>query len=189
MRELIFWIIYIIGGALFVLFTIKANKIGRARGNILSSKGNILYSLPLVYRGELFWIICWIIGLVIYPSIVSVSMGVVPLVMPLITFSSIFFLKFKGFLEKRDRGEKRYVKNHINEWTKQLPAEVKLKSINYAMNSNRDIINGRVIIFLCSNSDIQGVNWSYLGGLLEKEINQPLIIQIKLNNKNVYPLL
>lgn len=57
------------------------------------------------------------------------------------------------------------------------------------MNSNRDIINGRVIIFLCSNSDIQGVNWSYLGGLLEKEINQPLIIQIKLNNKNVYPLL
>ncbi|HDX9588451.1 TPA: hypothetical protein ROX98_001402 [Bacillus pseudomycoides] len=187
MRELIFWIIYVIGGTLFVLFTIKANKIGRA--STLSSKGNILYSLPLVYQGELFWIICWIIGLVIYPSVISVSMGIVPLVMPLITFSSIVFLKFKEVLEKRDRGEKGYVNNHINEWIKQLPVGVKLKSINYAMNSNRDIINGRVIIFLSSNSDIQGANWSHLGGLLEKEINQPLIIQIKLNNKSVYPLL
>ena len=42
----------------------------------------------------------------IYPSIVSFSMGILPLLMPLITLSSVVFLKFKEALEKRDRGEK-----------------------------------------------------------------------------------
>lgn len=162
---------------------------GKVRKNILSGKGNILYSLSLVYRGELFWLIFWIIGLMIYPSSVSVSMGLFPLLMPLITLSSVVFLKFKEILEKRDRGERRYVKNRIKNWEKQLPAGAKVKTINYAICSNQDIINGRVIIFLRSSSDMQGVNWAYFGELLEKEINQPLIMQIKLNNKNVYPLL
>jgi len=189
LKELIFWIIYITGGALFAFFTIKANKREKVRRNILSGKGNILYSLSLVYRGELFWLIFWIIGLMIYPSIVSFSMGILPLLMPLITLSSVVFLKFKEALEKRDRGEKRYVRNHIKKWEKQLPAGNKVKTIHYAICSNQNTINGRVIIFLRSDSDIQGVNWSYFGELLEKEINQPLIMQIKLNNKNVYPLL
>lgn len=187
LKGVVFWLLFIIGGAFFVLLTIRANKVNKANENTIWGKSNILRSLPLVYKGELTWIVCWILGIIIYPSRLSYIMGIFPLLMPLLTLGSILMIYInEGLKNNREKG---YVKPCIMKWAKQLPPDFRVSSVNYSLHRNHNIINGRVIIHLYSKSDIDEVNWDYFGGLLEQDIDQPIIIQIKLNDKNIYPIL
>jgi hypothetical protein len=188
LKELVFWLLFVIGGAFFVLFTLKANKADKATENTMWGKGNILHTLPLVYKGELLWIVCWILGILVYPSRISYIIGFLPLLMPLITLGSILLIKINNG-SGSNRGLKGQVKQHITIWSRQLPCEIKLESVDYSLHRNRQIINGRIIIHLYSKASNEEVDWNYFGHLLEKSIKQPLIIQIKLNDRVIYPLL
>lgn len=185
--EICFWILYLLGGIFFGLLTLKVNKGKNEAKNSMWVSSTSIYPLNLLVLGEIIWILCWSIGYMLYPNNLSLILGFFPILMPLITFGSLIIVKYKYVKRNFNREIKGEIKTKIKNWEKELPPEVKIKYINYELDKHRDVINGRVIIYMVNKKNFSSFNWTEYGKSLESFIMQPIIIQIKLNEELVYP--
>ena len=187
MNQLLFWLLFTLGGATFVYCTYKANKDNK-KDNLLLGIGNISSSLNRIYLGEFTWIILWLLGVLIFSNKLAYFLGVLPFMMLLITWGSIMLIKVTDMFRRINRNKKvkPYIDNSVKEWKKDLPKHLKINSVFSIINEHNGIMNGRLVLELsCSQKD--HIDWGYHGRCLEDIINQPIMIEIKLNNESVYP--
>ncbi|MFJ8529311.1 hypothetical protein [Bacillus sp. NPDC094106] len=185
--KLSFWMLYIVGGLFFILFTYKANKTYEENQNSLLGLFTTLNSFRLIILGESIWLICWIIGIVIYPNHLTFALGILPVLMPLTTFFSVFLLKYHELQKNHNSKTKKRIKHNIKNWEAELPIDIKVKRTIISVDQHKEVINGRITIYLKGRDSSSEVDWLEYGYLLEGIIKHPIIVQIHLNEEVVYP--
>lgn len=187
MLSVVFWILYTFGGAVFILLVYIANSQDKKNRMSFWSYLSVGDSLKLILLGEVIWIILWCIGFVIDPTKISFWVGCLPLLMPAITFSSIFLLKLSDIRSDGSTKVKETIKIKVRDWKMMLPINIKNSYIYLAIDEHRDMITGRIVIEFKTKKEFDNIDWEKYGDILKNSIGGAIILQIKLNGELVYP--
>ncbi|OAB30208.1 hypothetical protein PMSD_20700 [Paenibacillus macquariensis subsp. defensor] len=179
-----FCFLYSIGGIVYYLLLRKARTSNIKLFGLEFSP----FSIQLLLCGEVIWISCWIIGSLFYNNFLTYILGGLPLLIFFKTIRSILVLIYKNHGDHRQtrKNARNLVRPIIQDWAKQLPKNYKLYSTNTSIKEYGNIYNGRVIV-LISGEDNNELEWEYYGDLLKQQLNQPVIMEIRLNDEIVYP--
>ncbi|MDM5326819.1 hypothetical protein [Neobacillus sp. CF12] len=186
MNNLYFWFLYFLGGTTFVYFTYLANQ--RNKKYKFFGFGTLSSSLKMVFGSEITWILLWLFGIKLFPNPVFYIVGIIPISMFLITFGSLLFILISGNFKKmnQNREVKPLINKILKEWKTTLPYQVEVKNVLSFVNSYQGVWNGRIVLELSAPKN-ENINWMHYGEKLKEMINQPVILEIRLNKKSVYP--
>ncbi|TKI54544.1 hypothetical protein E8L90_03285 [Brevibacillus antibioticus] len=187
--QMTFLILYAIGGLAFLGSMLVATH---------SNKGvwlNRHFGMPLLKRkveliifGEVTWFLLWLIGALISKSQLVLLLGVLPIVIGLSTLISYLY-----FIVKKKIGEKnnfdianKIVIPVVKKWAEILPDGTVIENVYCYVKSHNNQLDGRITIEINYTLD-QQIGWDQYVKILQKELRQPVLIEVRSGGKRLYP--
>ncbi|MEK3794444.1 hypothetical protein MKX42_22130 [Paenibacillus sp. FSL R7-0204] len=183
--NVVFWILYIIGGVPFFGLLILDNLIiNKKRFNLISSFPRLLQYFTIA---EGTWVLFWLIGYVLRSSREHLLLGILPCSILLITWLSYSMVIVReAYAQKRKNNVmSKRISPIINKWLDDITDDTLiLNEIFWDLNERNNRLRGKIVI------KVQGgpaVDWNQEAAELKKQISKGISLEVVSNDVLVYP--
>ncbi|PWK05157.1 hypothetical protein [Tumebacillus permanentifrigoris] len=185
MNDIVFWILYLLGGLSFLTSCVYSKKYLRNPSNVISAHTEISSMIMALGSGEVVWIAFWIMASNFAYTEYSLLAGILPLGIAAFSLIAFLYAYLKGRLaeKKKEQLQRDYVLPVVEHWINELPGDCKIEQLVYHVDRGR---NGRITVGVSMCTDWQ-VDWHQQADRLKRGFEEPIIVEIRSQGKKVYP--